>query len=169
MPGSPTIEPVTALLESWGDGDPDEAYNALSLRSPLREGLDANAWIEHRTQWLETADTGLVKITYVGEKEKLAPDCVVVEATWSLPIGNPTAEQPPKDLPTATCVSKETGRHWFWTSYVVVEEDGEWHITDMTDEGAMALQLPLDGDRTYSEGEGSKSVRASGGIGRRRG
>jgi tetratricopeptide (TPR) repeat protein len=143
LPSTPTLEPVTALLESWAEGDPEEAYNALSLRSPLREGLDLDAWIEHRTQWLEAADTGLVKITYVGEKDHLAPDCVVVEATWSLPIGNPTAEHPPKDLPTATCVSQETGRHWFWTSYVVVEEDGQWHITDMTDEGAIALQLPL--------------------------
>ncbi len=144
LPGSPTLEPVTALLESWDDGDPEEAYDALSLRSPLREGLDTDAWIEHRTQWLESADTGPLKIAYVGEKDKLAPDCVVVEANWSLPIGNPTAEHPPLDLPSATCVSKETGRHWFWTSYVVVEEDGEWHITDMTDEGAMALQLPLE-------------------------
>jgi tetratricopeptide (TPR) repeat protein len=144
LPSTPTLEPVTALLESWAEGDPEEAYNALSVRSPLRDGLDVDAWIEHRTQWLEAADTGLVKITYVGEKDQLAPDCVVVEATWSLPIGNPTAEHPPKDLPTATCVSQEKGRHWFWTSYVVVEEDGEWHITDMTDEGATALQLPLE-------------------------
>jgi tetratricopeptide (TPR) repeat protein len=144
LPGSPTLEPVTALLESWGDGDPDEAYNALSPRSPLHAGLDADAWIEQRTQWLEAADTGPLKIAYVGEKDKLAPDCVVVEANWSLPIGNPTAEHPPLDLPTATCVSQETGRHWFWTSYVVVEENGEWHITDMTDEGAMALQLPIE-------------------------
>jgi tetratricopeptide (TPR) repeat protein len=144
LPGSPTLEPVTALLESWDDGDPDEAYDALSLRSPLREGLDADAWVERRIQWLESANTGLLKIAYVGEKDKLAPDCVVVEANWSLPIANPTAEHPPLDLPTATCVFKETGRHWFWTSYVVVEEDGEWRITDMTDEGVTALQLPLE-------------------------
>jgi tetratricopeptide (TPR) repeat protein len=144
LPGTPTLEPVTALLESWGEGDPDDAYNALSPLSPLREGLDADTWIEHRTQWLDAADTGLVKITYIGEKDKLAPDSVVVEATWSLPIGNPTAENPPKDLPTATCLFEETGRHWFWTSYVVVEEDGEWHITDMIDEGAKALQIPTE-------------------------
>jgi tetratricopeptide (TPR) repeat protein len=144
LPGTPTLQPVTALLESWGEGDPDEAYNALSPRSPLRAGLDADTWIERRAQWLEAADTGLVKIAYIGEKDKLAPDSVVVEATWSLPIGNLTAENPPTDLPTATCVFKETGRHWFWTSYVVVEEDGQWHITDMTDEGAMALQLPIE-------------------------
>ena len=144
LPGSPTLEPVTALLESWDDGDPADAYDALSLRSPLRAGLDADAWIEHHTQWLASANTGLLKIAYIGEKDKLAPDCVVVEANWSLPIGNPTTEHPPLDLPTATCVCQETGRHWFWTSYVVVEEDGEWHITDMTDEGAIALQLPLE-------------------------
>lgn len=144
MPGTPTLEPVTTLLESWGEGDSEEAYKALSPRSPLREGLDADAWIERRIQWVEAADTDLVNIAYIGEKEKLAPDRVIVEATWSLPITNPTVENPPKDLPTATCVFKETGRHWFWTSYVVVEEDGEWHITEMIDEGAKALQLPAD-------------------------
>jgi tetratricopeptide (TPR) repeat protein len=142
LPGTPTLQPVTALLESWGEGDPDDAYKALSPHSPLRAGLDADTWIEQRAQWLEAADTGLVKIAYIGEKDKLAPDSVVVEATWSLPIGNPTVENPPADLPTATCVFKETGRHWFWTSYTVVEEDGGWHITAMTDEGAMLLHLP---------------------------
>src|SRR5262249_7027646 len=117
-------------------------YNALSPHSPLREGLDANTWVERRTQWLKAANTSAIRIAYIGEKDKLAPDSVIVQATWSLSIGNPKAENPPKDLPTATCVFPETGRHWFWTSYVVAEEGGEWHITDMTDEGAVALQLP---------------------------
>lgn len=142
LAGPPTIEPVTALLESWDEGDPAEAFNALSPLSPLREDLAIDAWTERRTQWSEAAMAGPVKISYIGEKDKLAPDRVVVEATWSLPIGNPTAERPPKDLPTATCVLQQTGRHWFWTNYMVVQEDGAWHITDMTDEGALAFQLP---------------------------
>ena len=144
LPSTPAIESVTALLESWGDGNPDEAYKALSPRSPLREGLDAEAWVDRRTRWLVSADADIATITYIGKKEQLAPDRVVVEANWSLPIGDPTAANPPKDLPTATCVFPETGRHWFWTSYLVIKEDDEWHITEMTDEGAIALQLPTD-------------------------
>ncbi len=133
LPSNPTIESVAALLESFGEGDPDEAYNTLSPDSPLREELDAETWIKQRTDWLEAAQAGPVNISYVGVKEQLTPDRVIVEATWSLPIGNPTAEHPPKDLPTASCVFKDTGRHWYWTSYTVVEDDDEWHVTDMTD------------------------------------
>src|SRR5262249_19385897 len=117
-PTPPNVEQVTALLESWGkDGNLAAAYNALSPKSALLEGLDIEAWTKRRAQWLETAKTGLVKITYAGEKEKLAPDRVIVEALWSLPIGNPTAEHPPKDLPTPTCILNVTGSRWFWTSY----------------------------------------------------
>lgn len=157
LPVSPYIEPVSTLLESLGEGDPEDAYNALSPHSPLREGLDPDTWIKRRAQWLDAANTDLVKVTYIGEKETVAPDRIIVEATWSLPIGNPTAENPPKDIPIATCVLKETGRHWFWTSYEVVEEDGEWHITDITDEGTRISQLPIEEIQHILEGKAEKA------------
>jgi tetratricopeptide (TPR) repeat protein len=142
LTNTPTTAPVNALLRSLGEGDPEDGYNALSPDSPLREGLDAETWIERRTQWSEAAATEIVQITYIGEKERLAPDRAIVEATWSLPIRNPEVTPKPIDLPVATCILEETGRHWYWTSYMVVEENGEWHIIDMTDEGARAVQLP---------------------------
>jgi tetratricopeptide (TPR) repeat protein len=157
LPTAPYIEPVSTLLESFGEGDFEDAYNALASDSPLRAGLDLETWVARRTQWLEAARTDLVKVTYIGEKETLAPDRVVVEATWSLPIGDPTIENPPAELPAATCVLKETGRHWFWTSYVVVEEDGEWHITDMTDEGVVASQLPSEEIQSILESKAEKA------------
>jgi tetratricopeptide (TPR) repeat protein len=150
---TPTTAPVNALLRSLGEGDPENGYNSLSPDSPLREGLDAETWIERRTQWSETADTEIVQITYVGEKERLAPDRAIVEATWSLPIRNPETTPKPIDLPVATCLLEETGRHWYWTSYTVVEENGEWHITDMTDEGARAAQLPPEEIEQILEGK----------------
>jgi len=43
-----------------------------------------------------------------------------------------------------TTVNKHTGRHWFWTSYTLAQENGEWRIQSMTDEGANLQGLPID-------------------------
>ncbi len=47
-------------------------------------------------------------------------------------------------MPFATAVFAETGRHWFWTHYSVVQEDDQWAIQDMIDVGANAFQLSED-------------------------
>ena len=54
-----------------------------------------------------------------------------------------SSSEPLPELPQATLVYDKTGRHWFWSSYVLIEqEDSSWRIHSMTDEGLNALHLP---------------------------
>lgn len=47
------------------------------------------------------------------------------------------------EMPLATAINKETGQRWFWTSYLLVQEEQAWRIQRMTDEGAKAQSLPI--------------------------
>ncbi|HTK09768.1 MAG TPA: hypothetical protein VL485_21530 [Ktedonobacteraceae bacterium] len=68
-----------------------------------------------------------------------------VEAFWSLEIPNsPLNGEALPEIPAATLVLKETGNHWFWTSYTLVLEDEQWRIQEAHDEGAIALLLSVD-------------------------
>lgn len=48
---------------------------------------------------------------------------------------------PLPELPQATVFYKETDRHWFWTTYTLVQDQGEWRIQSITDEGKNAQTL----------------------------
>jgi tetratricopeptide (TPR) repeat protein len=75
-------------------------------------------------------------------EEDEEPGPPVVEAGWSLEFTDTPLSQRIKELPTATAFLPETKRHWFWTSYTLHEdEEGDYLIHDMTDEGASLLQL----------------------------
>jgi tetratricopeptide (TPR) repeat protein len=138
---TPAMEPVYALIGIWQDEEPAKSFNALAADSPLLEDLDAHAWIAHHTEWQTIAKTDLASIEYIGERERLTPDRIIVELYWSLPIQFPNTKQRPADLPTPTATLAETGRQWFWSSYLVIENDGQWKISSMADEGARLLQL----------------------------
>jgi tetratricopeptide (TPR) repeat protein len=66
-----------------------------------------------------------------------------VEIAWSLELVNTPLSGTLPEMPMGTAVYKETGRHWFWTTYTLVQEDGQWRISRMTDEGANAQGLPV--------------------------
>lgn len=153
----PNMEPsqvVTSFMDAWTDGDFDIAYNLLSADSSLREGLSEEEWIERRDEWFNEADPVRFKPNFLHEREpqksgiwlpnpfsrgNSTPD-KVIEVGWSIEIED-TSENVP-ELPQATIVYPETGRHWYWTSYTLVQEEGGWRIQSMTDEGANAKGLP---------------------------
>lgn len=145
---------VTTFVESWVDGDFEIAYELLSSDSSLREGLTEEEWVERRNAWLEEADPGELEPTFLIEqkqqKSKLwlpnsmsarkAPANRVIEAGWSVELEvTPLSETLP-ELPQATAVYEETGRHWFWASFSLVQDQGEWRIQSMTDEAKNALE-----------------------------
>jgi tetratricopeptide (TPR) repeat protein len=68
---------------------------------------------------------------------------VQVEVFWSLEIPQTPSESLP-EIPTATLILKESGNHWFWSSYTVIQEDDQWLIQDVQDEGANTLALPTE-------------------------
>lgn len=78
------------------------------------------------------------------------------EAAEELPVGGvrageedsgevPEEETPAIDglpeLPTPSLIFEESGRRWFWASYTLVKDQGEWRIQSITDEVAQVRQL----------------------------
>jgi tetratricopeptide (TPR) repeat protein len=47
-------------------------------------------------------------------------------------------------LPKATAAYEETRRHWFWASYSLMKENGEWRIQSISDEGVNAQNLSIE-------------------------
>ncbi len=156
-----TFEPedvVYEFIEAWTDGEYEFAYELLSSDSELREGLSQEEWVERRRAWAEQAQPKELLIAFVREREEgkanlKLPTASVgdhaaktweVEISWSLELKDTSAGETLKEMPLATAVYNETGRHWFWTSYVFVEEEDEWRIQSITDQGANARKLPLE-------------------------
>jgi len=149
---------VTSFVEYWVDKDYGIAYDLLSKHSPLRESLSRDEWIERRESWADEAYPADLEPGFIYEHEPLKstlwlPNPLLtsrpinhkkIEAAWSIELD----ETPPSDtlpeLPQATAIYTETGRHWFWASYTLIQDDGEWRIQNMTDEGLMAQNLSIE-------------------------
>jgi len=149
---------VVNFVEFWVNGDFDMAFDLLSTDSTLREGLSKDDWIERREDWLEEGDPGELHPDFIYEREpqesKLwLPGLVSarrsatrkeVEAGWSIELVDTPLGASLPELPQALIIYEETERHWFWTSYTLIQEEDEWRIQSMTDEAAIALTLPIE-------------------------
>jgi tetratricopeptide (TPR) repeat protein len=138
MPVSPAELTVSSYLQAWTEGNYGTVYDHLPTSSPLREGLEREAWIERRSQWQQAAQPKAMRVQFIRAVEDDPHYPEVVDAGWSLVFTDTELDTPLPELPTATITYPETGRHWFWTRYRVVENQ---YIQEMTDEGASALNL----------------------------
>src|SRR5438105_3266132 len=148
---------VVNFIESWANGEYDIAYDLLSSDSPLREGLSKDEWIDRRDAWADEADPRDLEPGFIHEREPQElglwlPNTVSasrsttrkeIEAGWSIELDETDSSDTLPELPQATIIYEETGRHWFWTSYTLVQEEDEWRIQSMTDEGANAQGLSI--------------------------
>jgi len=149
---------VVNFVEFWVNGDYDLAYELLSADSTLREGLSRDEWIERREAWLEEADPGELIPNFIHEREPeeskiWLPGLVSArrsatrkefEVGWSIELEEAPLTYTLPEVPQPTAIYEETQRHWFWTSYTLVQEENEWRIKSMTDEAAIALTLPIE-------------------------
>ncbi len=155
---------VGTFVRLWVKGRFRSAYDLLTDDSPLRGGLAKDAWVERRKAWAEeakpdryTLEAGLIHERTAQETELWLPDEVsgyaatLLPATtsktivldWSMVFTDVSSSEALPELPHATLVYDKTGRHWFWSSYVLIEqEDSSWLIHSMTDEGLNARHLP---------------------------
>lgn len=156
--GLKPLEVVTNFVEYWTEGDYDFAYQLLAHDSPLREGLAKEEWVERRETWAETFEPLDLEPSLLYERE--APKSKFwlpssfsrgstlttkeIEAGWSIELEKTPLEDRLPELPEATAIYPETGRHWFWASYTLVQEGEEWRIQRITDEGQQAQSLPID-------------------------
>jgi len=149
---------VSTFLEAWTDDeDYETAYDLLSQDSPLREGLSRDEWIDRCEVWaMQTAPDGLVlEFCYERQQPMSEPNSSEteqeathkeVEAGWSITLDKElfSPDDAPPELPAATAVYEESGRHWFWSSYTLVQENDDWRIQSMTDESIKAQEIPTD-------------------------
>ena len=157
---NPNLEPdevVATSVTAWSLGDFGLTYDLLSSNSSLRDGLERDEWIEQHRAWANEAHPSLFEFGFVREREASQPALWVpptfsgrslssrkeVEIGWSLELTDTQLSGTLKEMPMGTLVYKETGRHWFWTSYTLVQEQGAWRIQHMTDEGAHAQSLSI--------------------------
>jgi tetratricopeptide (TPR) repeat protein len=150
-------EVVINFVESWINGEYDIAYDLLSSDSALREGLSREEWIERRETWAEEADPGDLEPDFIHEREPRESKLWLpnrfsaregttrkeIDVGWSIELDQTPLSETLPEFPQATAIYEETDRHWFWTSYTLIQEQEEWRIQSMTDEGANALALPV--------------------------
>lgn len=138
MPVSPVELTVSSYLQAWTEGDYSTVYDHLTANSPLREELEREDWVERRRQWQQAAQPKALRVLFIRSVEDDPHYPEVVDTGWSLVFTDTEQGRALPELPTATITYPETGRHWFWTRYRVVENQ---YIQEMTDEGASALNL----------------------------
>jgi tetratricopeptide (TPR) repeat protein len=147
---------VINFIEFWADDGYGIAYDLLSADSPLREGLSRDEWVKRRKTWAEEAQPSDLEPNLIREREPQKPKLWLpnlfgagystsnkeIETGWSVELEQiPLTTLP--EVPEASAIYQETGRHWFWTSYTLVQEQGEWRIQTMTDETKHAQGLSV--------------------------
>jgi cytochrome c-type biogenesis protein CcmH/NrfG len=151
-------EVVVNFVEFWVNGDFELAYELLSVNSTLREGLSKDDWVERRETWFDEVDPGELKPDFIHEREareskiwlpglvsaKRSATHKEFEVGWSIELEETPLTYTLPEVPQPTAIYEETQRHWFWTSYTLVQEENEWRIQSMTDEAAIALTLPIE-------------------------
>lgn len=148
---------VINFVEFWVEEDYDLAYDLLSSGSSLRAGLSKDEWVESRESWADEAVPDALQPNFIYEREQpqskiWLPDLWTVNyaathkevvAGWSIELDHISEDDMLPEVPKPTMVYEETNRHWFWASYILIQEDGEWRIQRMTDESAHAQTLSV--------------------------
>jgi tetratricopeptide (TPR) repeat protein len=156
----PDLEPdevVGNFTGGWSLGDFGLCFDLLANSSPLLEGLSRDEWVDLRRKWADEAHPAGFEPRFLRERELSQQSIWLpgsylsdrsssqreVEMGWSLELTDTPLSGTLLEMPMGTAVYKETRRHWFWTSYTLAQEEGEWRIQRMTDEGARAQGLSI--------------------------
>lgn len=146
---------IINFVEAWVDEDYELAYDLLAGNSPLREGLSQEDWVNRREKWAEEAQPDWLLPGFVREHEspasglwlpnalKRRPSSTLeLEAGWSVELKDSAFVEALPELMSPTLVYKETGRHWFWITYSLIQEEDRWRIHSVADESARLRALP---------------------------
>ena len=157
---NPNLEPdevAGTFVGGWSLGDYGMAYDLLSKDSSLRDGMEREEWLELRRTWANEAHPTRFELNYIREIAAKAPTLWLpntfgsrnvssrkeIDVAWALEISDSQLSGTLREMPMGTVVYKETGRHWFWTRYTLIQEQGQWRIQQMADEGAAAQGLAI--------------------------
>lgn len=136
------------FLGAWSMGDYGLAYDLLSSDNSLRTNKSRDEWIEEHRLWANEAQPARIELGFVRAIERTQSALWVpasassrnsarkqTEIGWSLELLDTPLSGTLKEMPMATTINKDTGRHWFWTSHTLVREHNAWRIQKITDEG----------------------------------
>ncbi len=156
---APTLEPeelVAHALGSWSFGDYGLFYDLLADEHPARRAQARHEFIEQRRQWASEADPASLRVLLIREQAAGQSQSSLwvptgiqaggrkeVEAFWSLLLKDSPLGGQMEELPMATIINRETGRHWYWTGYTLAQQGGVWRILRQRDEGLLAQGLPI--------------------------
>ncbi|HEY6542919.1 MAG TPA: tetratricopeptide repeat protein [Ktedonobacteraceae bacterium] len=149
---------IIAFVDAYFVGKFSTAYQLLADDSPLRDNLSQEMWVESRKAWFKEAHPESLEPNLLWERPAQKsglwlPNIVsarrntagkTFEAGWSVEMDDAGEGASFPELPGASAVYSETKRHWFWVSYTLVQEEGQWRIQFMTDEAYEALNLPTE-------------------------
>ncbi len=150
-------EVVVNFIGAWAMGDYGLAYDLLTPESSMRDALSRDEWIARHRAWADEAHPARLELSFVRERERSQsalwlPNTALstktttrkeIEVGWSLELLDTPLSGTLKEVPMGTTVNQETGRHWFWTSYVLVREQELWRIQNTTDEGANSQSFSI--------------------------
>jgi tetratricopeptide (TPR) repeat protein len=150
-------EVVGNFVGAWSLGDFGLCFDLLASDSPLLEGLARDEWVDLRRKWADEAHPARFEMSFLRERERSQqslwlPNSILrdrtstqqeIEMGWSLELTDTPLSGTLLEMPMATATFKETGQRWFWTSYMLVQEERVWRIQRMTDQGAKAQGLPI--------------------------
>ena len=148
-------EAIINFLGGWSMGDYGLAYDLLASDSSVRNGLDRDEWIERHRVWFDEAKPARVELGFVHEREQTKAALWVpnptmnrvsrkdIELGWSLELVDTQLAGTLREFPMASAINKETGRHWFWTSYTMVRQREGWRIQSIADEDVRLQGLPI--------------------------
>ncbi len=143
----------------WSMGDYGLCYDLLTRDSSLLEGHSRDEWIEARRTWAGEAHPARFEIYFLRERELQKQSLLWVPASvlstraagpkeielgWSLELTETQISGTLPEMPMGTAIYKETGRRWFWTIFSLEQENGEWRVARIKDEGAAIQGLPMD-------------------------
>ena len=150
-------EVVVNFIGAWSFGDYGLAYDLLTTNNTSRDNLTRDEWIQLHRAWFDEAHPARMQLSFVHETEQIQspiwlPTSSVskhtntkklLEVGWALELVATPLSGTLKEMPMGTAINKETGRHWFWTNFTLVKEQGIWRIQQLQDEG-LAVQALTD-------------------------
>ncbi len=154
---APDLEPeelVANALGAWSFGDYGLFYDLLADEHPARRAQTRDEYIQQRRQWADEADPTSLRVLLLRERAASEQGLWVpggirsgarkeVEAFWSLLLKDSPLGGQMEELPMATIINRDTGRHWYWTSYTLAQQAGAWRISRQRDEGLQAQGMPI--------------------------
>jgi tetratricopeptide (TPR) repeat protein len=145
------------FIGGWSLGDFGLTYDLLTESSPIKEGLPREEWVARHRAWADEAHPARLELGFVHEQERSQSALWVPSVSfggnlsarkeigigWSLELSETPLSGTLKEMAMGTAINKETGRHWFWTTYTLARENNAWRIQSITDEGARVQGLTI--------------------------